>query len=98
MKRNGKPIEEPKPVPRYVMEEETWAYSEGVYPKLARKYPNRWVAVAHHKIIASGTNLMRVFAAAQRKTGWEQIPLVFVERGIHVYLTHGHRACGSTLP
>ena len=86
MKRNGKP----KPVPRYMQEECDWAYGEAVYPQLAQKYPDRWIAVAHHRVVASGRNLMKVHAAAQRRTGWKEIPLVFVERGIHVYVTHGH--------
>lgn len=90
MKGNGKTIQQPRPVPRYLQEECDWAYAEAVYPKLARKYPNRWIAIAHHRVIASGTNLMKVHAAAQRKTGWKEIPMVFVERGIHVYLIHGH--------
>ena len=90
MKRNGKPVKQPKPVPAHWKEELDWAYSEAVYPKLARKYPNRWVAVAHHRVIASGTNLMKVHAAARRKVRWDEIPLVLVERGIHVYVIHGH--------
>lgn len=83
--RNGK-RNRPKPVPRYWQEERDWAYSEQVYPQLVRKYPNRWIAIAHHRVLASGTNVMKVLAKARRKTAWSEIPLVFVERGIHVYL------------
>jgi len=86
MKRNGKSMAHPKPVPRYLQEECDWAYSETVYPKLAEKYPNRWIALAHHRVIASGKNLMKVLAQARRHVDWDEIPLVFVERGIHVYL------------
>lgn len=68
-------------------DERDWAYSKTVYPRLARKYPNRWVALAHHRVIASGTNVARVLARAHQQVDWEEIPLVFVERGIHVY--HG---------
>jgi len=69
--------------------ERDWAYSNAVYPKLARRYPNRWVAIAHHRVIAAGTNLQKVLAQARRKVDWPEIPLVFVERGIHVYPVHG---------
>lgn len=69
-------------------QERDWAYSETVYPKLARRYPNRWVASAHHRVLASGTNLTKVLAQAHRKVDWKEIPLVFVERGIHVYPLH----------
>ena len=89
MRRNEHLTAEPKLVPRYLKEEEDWAYAPTVYPQLARKYPNRWIAVAHHRVVASGTNLMKVHAAARRKTGWQEIPLVFVERGIHIYLIDG---------
>ena len=68
--------------------ERDWAYSETVYPKLARKYPNRWIAVGHHRVLASGRDVMKVVAQARRKVSWEEIPLVFVERGIHVYSLH----------
>lgn len=89
MKRNGNSVGRPKPVPRYVKEECDWAYSETVYPKLARKYANRWIALAHHRVIASGKNVMNVLAQARRKVDWGEIPLVFVERGIHVYVIDG---------
>ena len=69
--------------------ERDWAYSTAVYPKLARRYPNRWVAIARHRVIASGTNLRKVLAQAHQKVDWPEIPLVFVERGIHVYPVHG---------
>jgi hypothetical protein len=84
MKRNG------RTATTHWQDERDWAYSDAVYPKLARRYPNRWVALAHHRVIAAGTNVMKVVAQARRKIDWEEIPLVFVERGIHVYLLHGH--------
>ena len=79
MKRNGKTAQ------THWQDERDWAYSEAVYPTLVRRYPNRWVAIAHHRVIAAGRNVMKVVAEARRKVDWEEIPLVFVERGIHVY-------------
>ena len=89
MKQNGKPGNRTKPASLHWKEERDWAYGGRVYPKLARKYPNRWVALAHHRVIASGTDVMRVLAQARRKIAWAEIPLVFVERGVHVYRLHG---------
>ena len=91
MKRNGKALhpEQPKSVsafPLHWKNEWDWAYSEAVYPTLARRYPNRWIALAHHQVIAAGTNVMKVLAQAHKKVAWKEVPLVFVERGIHVYL------------
>ena len=71
-------------------EERDWAYSRSVYPKLVKKYPNRWIALAYHRVIAWGTDPVRVLASARRKVDWKEIPLVFVERGIHVYSLHAH--------
>lgn len=90
MKRNGHARQHPSRIPQHWQEERDWAYSEKVYPVLARRYPNQWVAIAHHRVIASGTHVMKVLAQARRKVQWEEIPLVFVERGIHVYPLHGH--------
>ena len=84
MKRNGKTLS------THWTDERDWAYSDAVYPKLARRYPNRWVAIAHHRVLAAGTNVMKVLAQARQKVSWKEIPLVFVERGIHVYVLHGH--------
>ena len=88
MKRNGAAKKRPTPVPDYWQRERDWAYSASVYPKLARKYPNQWIAVAHHRVLAAGTNLQKVLVQAQKKVAWEEIPLVFVERGMHVYVVN----------
>lgn len=79
MKRNG------KTAPSHWKDERDWAYSDAVYPTLARRYPNRWVALAHHRVIAAGTNVMKVVAQAHQKIDWPEIPMVFVEEGIHVW-------------
>ena len=84
MKRNGRTLTS------HWKDERDWAYSEVVYPTLAHRYPNRWVAIAHHRVIAAGTNVMKVVAQAHRKVDWPEIPLVFVEQGIHVYLQRLH--------
>lgn len=82
MKRNGKRAR------THWQDERDWAYSRAVYPRLVRRYPNRWIAVAHHRVIAAGTSVTRVLAQARHQVDWPEIPLVFVEQGIHVYL-HG---------
>ena len=86
MKRDGGMAERPTSDARRWQDERDWAYSETVYPKLARRYPNRWIAIAHHRVVAAGTNVVQVLVQARRKVPWQEIPLVFVERGIHVYL------------
>ena len=85
MRRDGGSMQRPKPDANHWKDERDWAYSEAVYPQLARKYANRWIAVARHQVIAAGKDVTKVLAQARRKVDWEEIPLVFVERGIHVY-------------
>ena len=88
MKRNGHSARETSAFPPRWQQEWDWAYSKQIYPKLAKKYPNRWIAIAHRRVLASGRDVMKVLAQAHRKIDWPEIPVVFVERGIHVYAMH----------
>jgi hypothetical protein len=85
MKRNGTKIRTSSPWPKHWQEEWDWAYSERVYPTLVRKYPNQWVALAHHRVVAAGKDVMKVLAHARPYVAWKEIPVMFVEQGIHVY-------------
>lgn len=44
-----------------------------------------WNAVADKKVVSAGENLERVETAAEKKTGRRDFPLLFIERGAHVY-------------
>ena len=94
MKRNGQSTTRApsatSPFPAHWNAEMDWVYSEKIYPNLVRKYPNRWIAVAHHRVLASGTNVLKVLTQARRQIDWPEIPLTFLEQGIHVYGLHGH--------
>ena len=83
MKRNGTSATRPKPVPRYWRTEYDWAFAH--YPELAQRYPNEWIAFAHHRVLAHGKALTDVLTQAKRKARVREIPHLFVERGIHVY-------------
>ena len=73
----------PKPVSKQYNQDMNWAFSH--YTNLAKKYPNMWVACAKKRIIATGKSVTKVLKLAHRKVKSEQIPVVFIEKGIHIY-------------
>jgi len=75
--------------PQPIQREYDWAFAH--YHQLAQRYPNQWVAFAHHRVLAAGHNLMRVLQEAREEIGWPEIPHLFVEKGLHVY---AHRPRG----
>lgn len=69
--------------PKRFWEDDEWA--EEHYDELVRKYPQKWVAVVHKKVVSVGDSPTKVREEARKKTGAEHIPITFVERGIVVY-------------
>ncbi len=72
--------------PPPLQREYDWAFRH--YAQLAKRYPNQWVAFAHHRVVAAGPHLIRVLAKAREQVDWPHIPHLFVEAGIHVYAHH----------
>ena len=66
-------------------EDMEWANQH--YIDLQPKYSDRWVAISNKRIVASGKKLKEVESDAVRITGKskEEIPVIFVECGSHVY-------------
>lgn len=87
MKRNGKTLEGPTPVPRAWKAEYDWAFAH--YHELAKQYANEWIAFSNRRVLAHGKALMPVLNQARRRLRWREgsheVPHLFVERGIHVY-------------
>ena len=75
--------------PKREQREYDWAFAH--YPQLVKRYPNQWVAVANHRIVAAGRSLARVLAKAHQQVDWPHVPHLFVEAGVHVY---AHRPGG----
>lgn len=71
------------PVSKQYNQDMNWAYSH--YSDLAKKYPNMWVACVKRRIVAYGKNITKVLDSARQKVKSDQIPLIFVEKGIHIY-------------
>ena len=79
----NKQINLPKPFPKDHNKEYDWVYS--IYHKLAKKYPNMLIAFAKKKILARGKSLYKVMEKAHKLINWEEIPHLFIEKGIHIY-------------
>lgn len=69
--------------PKEFWEDRDWAYKH--LTELSRQYPNQWIAVVNKKVIASGEIAAEVKKIAKEKTGRKDVPVVLVERGLHVY-------------
>ena len=53
--------------------------------ELAKRYPNTWVAIVNKEVVAVGEDIKRAELEASRKTKRTEYPILFIERGIHVY-------------
>jgi len=69
--------------PKEFWEDEDWAYDN--YNDLVKLYPDQWVSIVDRQVIASGKNGTEVIELTERKTGRNEFPVIFVEKGIRVY-------------
>lgn len=76
-------INKPELVSKQYQKDIDWIFAN--YTKLAKQYPNKWVACVKHKILAVGNSMTKALQVAQRKSGMGQIPVIFIEKGIHIY-------------
>ena len=69
-------------------EKEFWddlIWGESQHTEFLKKYKDQWVAVKNKKVVAFGEDLSKVKQIARQKTGEEEIPVVFVDCGWHIY-------------
>ena len=52
---------------------------------IVKGYPNQWVAIVDKKVVAAGTTIAEVEKEGTEKTGRDEFPIYFAERGIRVY-------------
>ena len=74
------------PVPKTPKEywnDSKWANDN--FSEIVKEYPNLWVAIVNKKVVASGKIISDVRKTAQAKTKREHFPVLFAEKGIHVY-------------
>ena len=83
MKNDSNAIPNPPPVPKYVLADYRWADSH--HNELAKKYPEKWVAVLKKRVVAHGRRADRVLAEAHRQTNRADVALLFIESRLHLY-------------
>jgi hypothetical protein len=86
MKKNSfrlRTVDKLSPVPKEVVEDYRWADQH--HAELAKKYPEKWVAIINKKVVSSGTRPDYVLAKAYRFIRRPDIALHFVEGRLHLY-------------
>ena len=73
----------PSPGPKEYWEDSKWASEH--FTEIVRKYPDQWVAIVDRKVVAAGRTIADVEKIATEKTGRDEFPIYFAERGIRVY-------------
>lgn len=71
------------PTPKEYWEDSDWADEN--FSKIVEDYPNLWVAVVDKKVVAAGKVISEVEKIAEEKTGRKSFPILFAERGIHLW-------------
>lgn len=55
------------------------------YQHLSQEYADKWIAVVDSNVVSQGGSIGIVKRKAIRKTGKKYFPVVFIEKGIHIY-------------
>ncbi len=69
-------------------EKEFWKdliWGESQHTEFLKKYKDQWVAVKDKKVVAFGDDLSEVERIAKKKTGEEDVPVLFVDCGDCIY-------------
>ncbi len=64
-------------------EDSKWAGEH--FTEIAAKHPNQWVSIVGKKVIAAGRTIAEVEKVTSEKTGRDEFPIYFAEKGIRVY-------------
>ncbi len=76
-------LEKPRPLPKGFEKEEAWAFQH--WGELVKKYPDQWIAYWKGKVLAHGKDLSQVLEKSHQQVNLEDIPHLFIEKGIHIY-------------
>lgn len=75
--------EREKRLPKSFWEDDRWLHEH--YDQLSRQYPDKWVAVVDKTVAAVGESIGEVKTLVEEKTGKRNVPVMFIEKGIHIY-------------
>ncbi len=64
-------------------EDSKWAGEH--FSEIIRDYPDQWVSIVGKKVVAVGKTIAEVEEMTSKKTGKDEFPIYFAERGIRVY-------------
>ncbi len=71
------------PTPKEYWEDSDWANEH--FSEIVKEYPNLWVVVVNKKVVAAGKVISEIERIAEEKTGRKSFPIIFAEKGVHVY-------------
>ncbi|MBI4919046.1 hypothetical protein HY837_03890 [archaeon] len=60
-------------------------WGETHHTELLENYRDKWVAINNKVIVAAGEDLSEVMNKAKSLTGKEEVPVLFIDCGDHVY-------------
>lgn len=64
-------------------EDQQWGFQH--HTELLPKYKDQWIAIANKKVVSFGIDLGKVEGEAKKITGKDEVPVMFVECGAHLY-------------
>ena len=73
----------PSPGPKEYWEDSKWANEH--FTEIVKEYPSQWVAIVNKEVVAAGGTITEVEKKATKKTGQDEFPIYFAEKGIRVY-------------
>ncbi len=74
-----------KPLPESFWRDDQWIIDH--YDELSRHYADEWIAVVNKTVVAVGESIGEVKKKAKEKTGKKHVPVMFIEKGVHIYGT-----------
>lgn len=72
-----------KIVSREFWEDQQWGFQH--HAELLKNFKDQWVAIFNKKVVSFGLDLEKVEEEAKKATKKEEVPVMFMECGSHLY-------------
>jgi len=72
-----------KTISKEFWDDQQWGFRH--HSELLENFKDQWVAIANKKVVSHGTNLDEVEKKAKKLTNKDEVPVMFVECGAHMY-------------
>ena len=73
----------PTTISKEFWDDQQWGFQH--HTELLPRYKDNWIAISGKKVISFGTNPEKVKEEAKKITHKQEIPVMFVECGAHIY-------------